>query len=466
MSLHDNYYFKYLKYKSKYNKLINQLGGSIDIIIKTLSGGITIRLDNLDISIFELKHLIFLHSNNKIIEYQQQLIFKGKNLNDDVILSSIFSDLVPPLAPTPPLDLASAPPLDLAPSPPLDLAPSPPLDLAPALPLVPVINPGLHLIISTIPYAPLKTFKKIFGPDANDIYSLVPYSPEPWHNYYFHLYHSCELLWYEYLFLEKQVERLIKKNGLTIKNLSDAIKLINNKLETQGIKKINLTELIGSLGHEIIISERKKNNMIKKLKLFYEQIMTLRRNRNYSMKLYITRDRRFILRLSDNTEPVSDMKLIFESNSSKLTPDTQLESLLMKLQSKPIQGAKREELDAERKVVMKTENVLHMKEKLQELESRSIDNTEESRNIEESRYLGIPPKMDIKILDSMIKDETISMRKLLESRGVPFEKLISHNQHHYLNLIDNIKSYLPEDVKTELIDSNLVLLMKIKKLIS
>lgn len=165
----DDFKSKYLKYKLKYTKTKNQLGGAVIVQIKTTAGKIIdIECESLDTPIIELKHLIYLRETTP--EYNQRLIYNGKELQNDSILINV--------------------------------------------------NPNNEVIYLSVRF-------RSFTPGFDKLTDPYYFYNTDYYTYYNSLYENCVRLYYEHIYLDIKFKRLLKvKFKLTI----DEVNSINPEL--------------------------------------------------------------------------------------------------------------------------------------------------------------------------------------------------------------------------------------------
>ena len=199
--------------ENKYLNLQNQVGGSVIITLKTLNGHIIMTtLESLDISIIELKCII--NSNEHFSQYSQEIIFNGKQLlNDDILSEKNPENNI--------------------------------MYLTIKIPANPAVQ---------IPDIPIKSYE---------------YSNKP---YYIHIYNiEREYIryYYEKIIAIKQYERFLKKYDLTIGDINILNKILN-KIKTSE-EEIDLN-LIIDLGKQIFNLQKIKNDITTKAKLIKKKI--------------------------------------------------------------------------------------------------------------------------------------------------------------------------------------------------
>lgn len=402
---------KYLKYKLKYTKTKNQLGGSIIVQIKTVVGRIIyIECESLDTPIIELKHLIYLKEGNP--EYNQRLIYNGKELQNDSLLINVNPN-----------------------------------------------NEAISLSIRFRAFTP--GFDKLLDPYY--LTNTVQY------DYYNNLYQNCIRLYYEHIILEIRFKRLLKsKYELTI----DDINSINPELLKLCIlgRKIYKTEILKNYMIQKtklfikLISEMSQPFM--KLYLSKDNHFVLMKSTNIDPTmelLFIYYDGKINSFTEYDKNKLKPESVLEERSTFR---DSVILSSKLHIKGEPNPS---EKLGYDTGFL---KDMLNDVKIISELNQQSIKNIKEIEDINDNTILDCELEEQKNIIYKLIHDElgyqfldvhlrTISQAKPYnpENMKEPIYKLLDHGIWFYINFIKKILEYLPQSKK-------LIILLKIFALLN
>ena len=396
---------KYFKYKLKYTKTKNQNGGSIIVQLKTITGKIIdIECESLNITIIELKHLIFFKET--ITEYSQDIIYNGKRLQNESIL--------------------------------YDVNPN---------------NKQMYLRLGNNGFTP--SFDKL--PDPYFLINQENY------DYYSLLYKNCIRLYYEHLILEIKFKRLLKNNfGLTI----DDINSINPELVNLcilGREMIKFENLKNNMIEKSIIFLRQTSEMTSenmKLYISKDNHFVLKKSKDIdpSMKLLFIYSNGKIKKYILQYELLESKSELLESKSIVLKPS--IATLFTEI--KPTLLA---EIYKSQSIIIQLLNKESIKNitKLKEIEEINKPDNIECLNLKLEEQKQIINKMihddsSFQLLDVHIRG-IVKLRVKERNPLTSIYKLLEHGIYFYITFIKRISEYLPNS-------ENLIKLLKIFALLN